>query len=24
VPHWLHIDYRNNQWQGEFGYGKNG
>ena len=21
VPHWLRIDYRNGQWQGEFGYG---
>ena len=20
VPHWLRIDYRNGQWQGEFGY----
>lgn len=20
VPRWLHIDYRKNQWQGEFGY----
>jgi hypothetical protein len=20
VPHWLKIDYRNNQWQGEFGF----
>lgn len=20
VPHWLHIDFKNNQWQGEFGY----
>jgi hypothetical protein len=20
VPHWLHIDYRNGQWHGEFGY----
>jgi hypothetical protein len=23
VPRWLHIDYRKNQWQGEFGYGNN-
>lgn len=23
VPRWLHIDYRKNQWQGEFGYGDN-
>jgi hypothetical protein len=21
VPHWLRIDYRHGQWQGEFGYG---
>ncbi len=21
VPHWLHIDYRHGEWQGEFGYG---
>ena len=20
IPHWLHIDYQNNQWCGEFGY----
>jgi len=20
TPHWLHIDYRHGQWQGEFGY----
>ena len=20
VPHWLHIDFRDGQWQGEFGY----
>ena len=20
VPHWLKIDYRNKQWQGEFGF----
>ena len=20
VPRWLHIDFRNNQWQGEFGF----
>jgi hypothetical protein len=20
VPHWLYIDYRDGQWQGEFGY----
>jgi len=20
VPHWLKIDYKNNQWQGEFGF----
>lgn len=20
TPHWLHIDYRRGQWQGEFGY----
>ena len=20
VPHWLRIDYRKGQWQGEFGY----
>jgi len=22
VPRWLRIDYRKNQWQGEFGYGR--
>lgn len=20
VPHWLHIDYQNNRWSGDFGY----
>ena len=20
IPHWLHIDFKNGQWQGEFGY----
>lgn len=20
IPHWLHIDFRGGQWQGEFGY----
>lgn len=20
IPHWLHIDYRNRKWHGEFGY----
>ena len=20
IPHWLHIDFHNGQWQGEFGY----
>lgn len=21
VPHWLHLDFRRGQWEGEFGYG---
>lgn len=24
VPHWLKIDYRHGEWQGEFGYAANG
>ena len=22
IPHWLHIDYKNGQWHGEFGYAR--